>query len=419
MKWLDAFLEFKNEAEGTRRFALLAVIVITIGLASLSVTGIVATAHWSWMSAAPIIGMIIAVLGAEALTTVTFVRTLVAPTWKRKIVGFAIFAVLAAIGVHNAENGAHVVRPELYAKSSDQLQAEAGLAGQEAAQLGTAAQAAIAATPQELDRVRKEIADIQAEQELMSAQSPEGISKAQSLLSGQGKYFGHVDGIRKDKTESAMRARGEELATAYKKAKLREENLMAGQASPVQQGTTDKRKVQIETDAKANEAFWNWLWLIITLVGLESARSLSLWAFISSIEGKGADRSRERENELAEAEHAARLAAIKGQGKPAETVEPEPEAEPAAEPEPAPAATPEPIPEPIAARAEPEPDEDLLFADPPAAPEPELTAEQRRSRAGGLGAGHARRAGIAADNRLILIDETSELDAIPQLRAAE
>ena len=59
-KFLDGFLAFKNEADATRKFALFAVIVITFGLASLSVTGIVATATWTWLSALPIIGMIFA-----------------------------------------------------------------------------------------------------------------------------------------------------------------------------------------------------------------------------------------------------------------------------------------------------------------------------------------------------------------------
>ena len=69
-KFLDKFLEFKNEADATRKFALLAVVVITLGLASLSVTGIIATATWTFMSFLPIVGLIIAVLGAEALATV-------------------------------------------------------------------------------------------------------------------------------------------------------------------------------------------------------------------------------------------------------------------------------------------------------------------------------------------------------------
>ena len=68
-KFLDKFLEFKNEADATRKFALLAVVIITLGLASLSVTGIIATATWTWLSVLPTLGLIIAVLGAEALAT--------------------------------------------------------------------------------------------------------------------------------------------------------------------------------------------------------------------------------------------------------------------------------------------------------------------------------------------------------------
>ena len=90
-KFLDKFLEFKNEADATRKFALLAVVIITLGLASLSVTGIIATATWSFMSFLPIVGLIIAVLGAEALATVAFIRTLTAPTIWRKIAGSLIF----------------------------------------------------------------------------------------------------------------------------------------------------------------------------------------------------------------------------------------------------------------------------------------------------------------------------------------
>ena len=131
-KFLNAFLEFKNEAEATRKFALAAVVVITLGLASLSVTGIIATAHWTLLSALPTLGMIIAVLGAEALATVAFIRTLTAPTLLRKVAGALIFIGLALVGVHNAENGAHVIWPDRFEVSAGKLSAQAELAGEEA-----------------------------------------------------------------------------------------------------------------------------------------------------------------------------------------------------------------------------------------------------------------------------------------------
>lgn len=332
-KFLDKFLEFKNEADATRKFALLAVVVITLGLASLSVTGIIATATWTWMSALPTFGLIIAVLGAEALATVAFIRTLTAPTKMRKVAGALIFIGLAAIGVHNAENGAHVVWPDRFEVSSGRLAAEAELAGEEAATLKTAQDAAIGGTGDELERVRTQIAELKTEQTIMASMSPEGIEKAQSLLLAQGLYFGSVDGIRQDKTESAMRARGEAIQAELATLKAREDGLMQGQASPVQQANTDKRLLQIENADKAAAAFWAWFWLITMLCTLEGARSLSLWALITDLTSVDASRDRTRAEELADAEHQAKLAAIRASMAPAPAM--------------AAAAPPEPVQEPL------------------------------------------------------------------------
>jgi hypothetical protein len=345
-KFLDTFLEFKNEADATRKGALLAVIIITFGLASLSVTGVVATANWSWLSALPIIALVFAVLGAELLATVAFIRMLTASTMARKVAGSFIFLGLAAIGVHNAENGAKVVWPERFAVSSSRLAAEAELAGEEAATLATAQDAAIGGTGAELERVRTQIAELKTEQQIMASMSPEGISKAQSLLLAQGLYFGSVDGIRQDKTESAMRARGEAIQGELATLKAREDGLMQGQASPVQQANTDKRLLQIENADRATAAFWAWLWLIIMLCVLESARSLSLWALITDISATDASRDRQRTDELAELRHQNELAALAAQRVTVPTpvaVEPVAASIPAPEPEPAPEPTPEPL----------------------------------------------------------------------------
>ena len=368
-KFLDGFLAFKNEADATRKFALFAVIVITFGLASLSVTGIVATATWTWLSALPIIGMIFAVLGAELLATVAFIRMLTASTMSRKIAGAFIFLGLAAVGVHNAERGAKVVWVEVFAESSSSLAAKAALAGEEAATLGTAQQAAISGTGAELERVRTQIAELRTEQTVMASMSPEGISKAQSLLLAQGLYFGSVDGIRRDKTESAMRARGEAIQRELATLKAREDGLMAGQASPVQQATSDRRLLQIEQADAASAAFWSWLWLIIMLCVLEGARSLSLWAYITDISGKEAQRDRDWTDELAALRHQQERARIIAETNAAVAAY-------SSAPEPAPAIAAPPPPEPV---QEPEPVEPLV-APPPE--EPRSDASQRARNAG-------------------------------------
>lgn len=404
-KFLDGFLAFKNEADATRKFALFAVIVITFGLASLSVTGIVATATWTWLSALPIIGMIFAVLGAELLATVAFIRMLTASTMSRKIAGAFIFLGLAAVGVHNAERGAKVVWVEVFAESSSSLAAKAALAGEEAATLGTAQQAAISGTGAELERVRTQLAELKTEQQIMASASPEGISQAQRLLLAQGLYFGSVDGISRDKTESGMRARGEAIQREMATLKAREDGLMQGQASPVQQATSDRRLLQIEQADAASAAFWSWLWLIIMLCVLEGARSLSLWAYITDISGKEAQRDRDWTDELAALRHQqerARIiaetnAAVAAYSAPAA---PPSEAEPVAaiEPPPEPEPTPEPIPEPVV--------EPLVLVD----PVPEMTPQQRAARQGGLAAQHERRA--AKTERLLVIGPTSTIDQV-------
>lgn len=417
-KWLDKFLEFKNEADATRKFALFAVVIITFGLASLSVTGIVATADWNLLSALPILGMIIAVLGAELLATVAFIRTLTASTRFRKVAGTLIFVGLAAVGVHNAENGAHVVWPERFAESSASLAAKAELAGEEAGTLGTAQQAAIQGTGAELERVRTQIANLEVEQRKMAAQSPEGVAEAQALLLAQGKYFGRVDGIRQDLTEAAMRRRGEEIGAELAVLKQREGGLLAGQASPVQQATTDKRLLQIEQADKASQAFWAWIWLIFMLCVLEGARSLALWALITDISAKDAQRDRERSDELAELRHQNEMAALLAQRvqaapapmpepivAPPVVIEPIAATTPAPEPESAPAATPD-SPEPIV--------EELILVEPEPLPEPDLTPAQQRGRAGGLAAGQAKAAARAKSERLIPVGDWEARDAIKQ-----
>lgn len=384
-KFLDKFLEFKNEADATRKFALLAVVIITLGLASLSVTGIIATATWSFMSFLPIVGLIIAVLGAEALATVAFIRTLTAPTIWRKIAGSLIFLGLAAIGVHNAENGAHTVWPDRFAESSGSLAAKAELAGEEAATLKTAQDAAIGGSSGELERVRTQIAELKTEQQLMTSMSPEGISKAQKSLISQGLYFGSVDGIAEAKTESAMRARGEAITRELTTLKAREDGLMQGQASPVMSANTDKRLEQIANADKAAAAFWAWFWLILMLCVLEGARSLSLWALITDIQSSDVDLSRQRSQELADAEHQAALAAIRS----TMVAAPQPVA---AAPEPPPAAIPEPV-ETVSA---------------PVAPvEPELPPVDQGSRKGGKNASMKKAAAKAAKNRVLILADRS------------
>ena len=401
-KFLDNFLAFKNEADATRKFALFAVIIITFGLASLSVTGVVATANWTWISALPVLALVFAVLGAELLATVAFIRMLTASTMSRKIAGAFIFLGLAAVGVHNAENGARVVFADRFAESSSSLAAKAALAGEEAATLGVAHQAAISGTGAELERVRTQIAELKTEQQIMASASPEGISQAQRLLLAQGLYFGSVDGLAEEKTESAMRARGEAIQRELATLKAREDGFMAGQASPVQQATSDRRLLQIQQADAANAAFWAWAWLIIMLCTLEGARSLSLWAYITDISSTEAQRDRAWTDELAELRHQQERARIIAETNAAVAAY----SAPPVEAQPIDTVIDTRIETPVSITAqEPEPEPIVLVE-----PVPEMTDQERRSRQGGLAAQHQRRAD--KNERLLVIGPTSTIDTI-------
>lgn len=408
-RFLDNFLAFKNEADATRKFALFAVIIITFGLASLSVTGVVATANWTWLSALPVLALVFAVLGAELLATVAFIRMLTASTMSRKIAGAFIFLGLAAVGVHNAENGARVVFADRFAESSSSLAAKAALAGEEAATLGVAQQAAISGTGAELERVRTQLAELKTEQQIMASASPEGISQAQRLLLAQGLYFGSVDGISRDKTESAMRARGEAIQREMATLKAREDGLMQGQASPVQQATSDRRLLQIQQADAANAAFWAWAWLIIMLCTLEGARSLSLWAYITDISSTEAQRDRAWTDELAELRHQQERARIIAETNAAVAAY----SAPPVEAQPIDTVIDTRIETPVSITAqEPEPEPIVLVE-----PVPEMTDQQRAARQGGLAAQHQRRAD--KNERLLVIGPTSTIDTIELGVAAE
>lgn len=403
-KWVESFLEFKNEASATRKFALFAVAIITIGLISLAVTGVISTAKWSVASFLPAVGTIIAIFGSEMLATVAFIRAMQAPTLKRKIAGYVIFVGLATVGVHNAERGAHVVWPDIYATTAGELQARANLAGEEATLMGEAATVAVSNSGAELERVRTEIASLKAEQTMLSAQSPEGIAKAQSHLQAIGLYFGREDGISDVKTESARRQRGEQIAEELKILKAREDGFMTGVASPVQSATTDRRLLEIETQARAEAVMWAGFWLLLMLWTWEGARSLGLWALVTDVMGKNVQRDRDRQDELDEEAHQNALAKLRAERVAAPVaVEPETVAGP-------PPAEPAPVsqPEPVAAVVEPEA--------PTEPPELELTDAQRRGRAGGLGAGQAKAAARARAERLILVPSLKARDEALELK---
>lgn len=396
-KWLNAFLELKNEDEGTKKFTLLAVFILTAGLAFLSISGAFAKSDaggnliaLNWIpSVIPRVAYACVVFGLELLAAVLFMRAMRAQDRVRMAVCLIVLPFLVWANVQNAKDGLHFIMPNTFGESSVVLNAKADLAAEEAVTLQNAQDAAVGGTGNELERVRTAIAELKTEQQLMTSMSPEGISKAQKSLIAQGLYFGTVDGISESKTESAMRARGEAITRELATLKAREDGLMQGQASPVMQANTDKRLEAIAQRDKARVAADAELRAEIIFWVAEFARNLLLWAAVTSVTATAVGVLRRREEELAELEHQNKLATLRGEGQPS-----------------APAATPEPEELVLQTPIEPEPPR-----------EPEFSDAQRWGREGAKQAKINREAEKARQAQVFVIGPESSLDEAVKVAA--
>lgn len=390
-KFLNSFFEMKNEDEITRKAGLGAFLAIMAALALLSIFGAIASSSGDWGIWAIRVAFALLIAGAEVLDSIIFVRAVNAGSKKKAAVCFAIWVGLSWTCVQNAKEGVHFIFPDRFEKSAAEIAGEAGVIGKDA-QLVTEARAS---TPAELTKVRSDIAERETFLKLMSAMTPEGIAKAQSEMISRCGYLGEVDGIRQGKTESAMRACGEQINGELATLRQRESNLLAGrgaaEAAPVGGAlvVTDPRIQEVILKAKADKAWWDALKLEIMLWVLEVAKSMGLWAAFTNVTAKDLSRGRQREDELAEAEHQRKLSSIRSSMAPEPVAAPPVAIEPIAAIDPPPA-TPEPIPEPPL----------------------ELTDAQRWGREGGKTAALNRDAAAARKAQVFVIGPVSSLEAL-------
>ena len=283
------FMSSDSEESATQAMAFIAVAILTLGLMVMNVSGAIAGSIGLTPLAITIRAALAVVLaGAELLAAVAIVRVMLAPNRLRKALGLILFVGLAWACIQNGKRAVHLIYPE-FTESAALLTAKAGIAGEEAALISEARDKAINATPEELARVRTDIAALKAEQQLMASQSPEKIKEAQALLIAQGKYFGRVDGLRETLTEAAMRSRGEEIGQALTTLALREEALAAGAvtaAAGVAAAATNPAILQADLEDKARKAKEAAIWLEVMLWVFEGARSLGLWVYVTTITSK-------------------------------------------------------------------------------------------------------------------------------------
>ncbi|MEO0975960.1 MAG: hypothetical protein AAFY24_01825 [Pseudomonadota bacterium] len=292
------FLRGETEENATQTLAFVSIVVITVGLAIFNICGAIVSAQPdNWFQSIIVVGFALVISGAEFLAAVALVRVMLAKNMFRKVVGTLIFLGLAWVCIQNGKRAAYLIFPE-FEQSAALLEAKAAIAGTEATRQATQQQAAIDATPAELERVRTRIADLRLEQQLMASQSPEKIAEAQALLISQGKYFWEVDGVRGPETERAMRARGEEIRNDLDRLNLREEALSAGvSAAPslvnadgeanTEQLSAATQQALLEEQARRNRQAA--LWIEIMLWVVEGARSFGLWALVTTVTARSAE----------------------------------------------------------------------------------------------------------------------------------
>ena len=289
------FLKAESEETATQAAAFVGIVIITVGLTVMNVTGAIAGSQGDSPGQIIIrIALAVILSGAELLAAVALVRVMLAANWWRKLAGSLIFLGLAWACIQNGKRAVHLIYPE-FEESAALLKARAEIAGTDATTLEEAQKAAIAATPVELAAVRERIATLEGHQELMQAKTPEKIMEAQRLLTVTGDYVGEIDGKAERLTEAAMRSYGETVATELQQLRRRETSLSSGAvivSAPVVSGDEQPKPpavLKAEYEEKARKAASATIWLEVMLWVFEIARSFGLWALVTTITAKRKD----------------------------------------------------------------------------------------------------------------------------------
>lgn len=245
----------KSEIGWMRAIACVAIIVMTIALALLNVTG-------AWIASKNVFytGVI---LGVEFLAATCLVLVIAAPTMARKIVGAVIMTGLIWVCVENGKMAVKESFAAVFPESAEALLKKAELARADASDMKAEA-------PTNRDAVAEEIAALKVEQELMA--SPVRVKEAQQSLQSRGLYTGNLDGIYGGLTKEAMLSRGDVIR---RRLEVLQQKAESG-ATPA----SDQTLKAIEYEAQAKEVRDRTVWMHLLLYVIEGARTAGLWAFV-------------------------------------------------------------------------------------------------------------------------------------------
>lgn len=250
----------RTEVGWMRLIACLAIIVLTLALASLNVSG-------AWLGSNGNFQFTMTVFGAEILAATALVLILSAPTWPRKVFGGIVFGVLIWVCIENGKMSVERSFKEVFVGSADALDQKAAVAK-------AAAETLTKDAPADLKALKEEKAKLEIERDLMKSNDAKGIKEAQTSLKTMGLYTLAIDGLRGPETEAAMLSRGIKIAERI--AVLDKMIDPAGGASAAEQ----KANSAIDLADQANKVRGGELWMNMLLIGLEGARSFGLWCFV-------------------------------------------------------------------------------------------------------------------------------------------
>ena len=399
------FLTGKTEDEESalKRILGYAFYLVTIGLMLLNISG-------AWIGSKGNLFYTIAIMGAELFVALALGALIFTRNNLRFGVGMVVFLVGVWITLENGKMAITHSMDDVFTGTPTELREQATLAEKRATELDAEAVDGKTNDKESLAALREEMAELKNERTLMQSQSKDGITRAQTALKDMGLYGGPIDGIRENLTEGAMEARGEWARKRMELLQTQIDDLTGvtapppvAEAPPVVTDTPAeaKRKEAIELRKQATEVEERTLWLHILLIGLEGIRSLALWVFLMDGTMTASRLKRKALDQLALARVNVQIAEINSQI--AALQSPAPTTVATLESIPAPPVAVEPPPAPIPPpKPEPEP---LTLVD----PAPEMTAQQRAARQGGLAAQHERRA--AKTEKLLVIGPVSTIDA--------
>lgn len=305
-------------AEETRKMKWVlgtGLVALSFGIGSFNTWGAwVRSQHFSWTTV---------VVGAEVMMFVALGLGVVAQTPVRKAACFIITAALAWFCVQNGKFAVKEMFAEIYQTEAGErldpqtLIRQAEILEGQIPNLEQAAQNAETTRGDELNRVRRAIAVLETERELMlvevgdPTQFNRQVLRAQQSLQARGEYAGNLDGIYGELTRQGMLSRGSDVSRELTILKRQEAALNPSAAIGAEEvnindiGTVgvaltagqkaEAGAAKLRENAAEIIALNRWgeraLWVV------EIARSFSVWAFLMTVTAASTKRTEETEED--------------------------------------------------------------------------------------------------------------------------